>query len=48
MRGITDKYRELIPSYLDEHNWRQFNEKKTLVAHDNILDQISEYYIVNA
>ena len=24
------------------------NGKKTLVAFDNILDQISEYYIVNA
>ena len=40
--------RELIPSYIDEHNRRQFNGKKTLVAYDNILDQISEYYVVNA
>ena len=39
--------RELIPGYIDEHNWRQFNGKKTLVAFD-ILDQISEHHIVNA
>ena len=47
-KAMSGTDRELIPSYIDEHNWRQFNGKKTLVAHVNILDQISEYYIVNA
>ena len=48
IQNYADTSRELIPGYIDEHNWRQFNGKKTLVAFDNILDQISEYYIVNA
>ena len=46
-KAMSGTNRELIPGYLDEHNWRQFNRKKT-VAFDNILDQISEYYVVNA
>ena len=47
-KAMSGTSRELIPGYIDEHNWRQFNGKKTLIAYDNILDQISEYYIVNA
>ena len=47
-KAMSGRSRELIPEYLDEHNWRQFNGKRTLVVFDNILDQISEYYIVNA
>uniref|UniRef100_A0A1I8BC29 Transposase n=1 Tax=Meloidogyne hapla TaxID=6305 RepID=A0A1I8BC29_MELHA len=38
---------ELLPSYLDEFQWRQMHGKKTHEAFDNILNQISIYYPVN-
>jgi hypothetical protein len=44
-KAMSGTDRDLIPSYIDEHNWRQFHGKKTLVALDNLLDQISDYYI---
>ena len=47
-KSMSGTSRELIPEYIDEHNWRQFNGKKILVSFDNILDQISEYDIANA
>ena len=27
-KSMSGTYRELIPGYLDEHNWRQFHGKK--------------------
>ena len=27
-KAVSGTDRELIPSYIDEHNWRQFNEKR--------------------
>ena len=39
-KAMSGTSRELIPGYLDEHNWGQFNGKKTLVAFDNIQKNI--------
>lgn len=47
-KAMSGTLRHMLPGYLDEHMWRQFNGKKTLVAMDNILNQISHYYPVNA
>ena len=43
MGGTT----EILPSYLDEFQWRQLFGKKTSEAFDNLLNQISIYYPVN-
>ena len=47
-KAMSGTSREMLAGYLDEHMWRQFNGRRTLTAFDNILDQISEYYVVNA
>ncbi|KAL3099690.1 hypothetical protein niasHS_003145 [Heterodera schachtii] len=47
-KAMSGTSRDLLPSYCDEHMWRQFNGKKTLAAFDNIIDHISYYYPVNA
>ena len=44
MGGTTE---EMLPSYLDEFQWRQLFGKKTSEAFDNLLNQISIYYPVN-
>jgi transposase-like protein len=44
MSGTTA---ELLPSYLDEFQWRQMYGKKTSQVFDNILAQIAHYYPVN-
>ena len=46
-KAMSGTSRELLPGYLDEFCWRQRNGKKTLVAYDNILSQISQYFLVN-
>lgn len=38
---------ELLPSYLDEVQWRQMYGKKTVEAFNNILAQIAQFYPVN-
>ena len=38
---------ELLPSYLDEFQWRQMWGKKTTEAFDSILAQIAHFYSVN-
>jgi hypothetical protein len=35
---------ELLPTYLDEYQWRQMHGKKTAEAFDNMLAQIAHYY----
>ena len=44
MCGTTE---ELLPSYLDEFQWRQLYGKKEVEAFENTLHQISTYYPVN-
>ena len=44
MGGTTEA---MLPSYLDEFQWRQMFGKKTTEAFDNLLNQISIYYPVN-
>ena len=38
---------EMLPSYLDEFQWRQIYGKKTVESFNNILEQISNFYPVN-
>jgi hypothetical protein len=44
MNGTTA---EMLPSYLDEFQWRQMYGKKTAEAFNNILAQIAHFYPVN-
>jgi transposase-like protein len=44
MSGTTA---EMLPSYLDEFQWRQVFGKKTTEAFNNILAQIAHFYPVN-
>ena len=44
MCGTTE---ELLPSYMDEFQWRQLFGKKIFETFDNILAQIAHYYPVN-
>lgn len=37
---------DMLPGYLDEFIWRQFNGQKTIGAFNNILNQISQFYPV--
>jgi hypothetical protein len=44
MCGTTE---EMLPSYLDEFQWRQRWGKKTVHTFDNILSQIAHFYPVD-
>uniref|UniRef100_A0A914I4Z6 ISXO2-like transposase domain-containing protein n=1 Tax=Globodera rostochiensis TaxID=31243 RepID=A0A914I4Z6_GLORO len=46
-KAMSGTLRDMLPGYMDEYMWRQFNGKKTLAAFDNIFDQISQFYVVN-
>ena len=46
-KAMSETKRALLAGYLDEFLWRQYNGNKTLTAFDNLLEQISQYYIVN-
>lgn len=46
-KAMSGTSRDLLAGYLDEHLWRQYNGRKTLRAFDNLIEQISQYYIVN-
>ena len=46
-RAMSGTNEELLPSYLDEFQWRQMWGKKTTEAFDSILAQIAQFYPVN-
>ena len=46
-KAMSGTKRALLAGYLDEFLWRQYNGNKTLTVFDNLLEQISQYYIVN-